>query len=747
MSSLSDYVIGLGELGLLFAALGLGAYRLRGRLLPGWSGASARLAEIVIALGTLILTLEMIGVVGLYKPGVVLFGGIVVGLAMAVLAGPERDGPRLPAPEVPLVLIAIAALAATAVAAHWAFPTQAGMDIGMYLPNSTWHNMPFATRFVQEEQVGALLFTEPLKLSVWFYPQNSELLHSAGILFMGNDFLSPLLNMGWIAGCLLAAWCIGRPYAVGAASVVGLALILDANMLLLYQPGDAKNDIMGLFCLLAAAALLINAEAAQRREGRGPGAATGESHASNLQAKEVLSQSKPGTVPGHLPTTTRFGSGALVIAALAAGIALGTKINLLAPVAALTIGVIAISIAGERVKTALLWGGGLLLGGGFWFIRNMLESSGNPLPWIQAGPLPGPDQLDLYVRDSHSVAEYLFNWTVISDWFFPGLENDFGTLWPVVFAIVIGAIVMLAVKAETPTQRMLAVVAGFAAIAYVFTPLTAAGEDGAPTGFERNVRYLAPALALGLTLLPLFPALRAGRRPLIVLGVFTLLFLESIVTSNQWEHPGYRQGAIALAILLILVPVGATVAWQRNWPRWAIAAGVLIALAGGTVYGRERENDYLSGRYQALTVPDQIPNGIPEAMGAANELTDQRIALGGTTAGFKQYLFYGRDLSNYVQYIGQQGPNGQFLPVTDCAEFLRALDDGDYGYVIIAPPHTDLNGRPPEVAWVEPDPNSQLVESFFNVSVYKLNGPLDPAGCEALSPDQRTEDPLGGEES
>ena len=140
----------------------------------------------------------------------------------------------------------------------------------MYLPNSTWHNMPFAARFVQDHAVGDLLFTEPLKLSVWFYPQNSELLHSAGILFIQNDFLSPLINIGWLAGCLLAAWCLGRPYAVGATALLGVGLILDANMLLLYQPGDAKNDIMGLFFLLASAAILVNAESERRRAAAGP---------------------------------------------------------------------------------------------------------------------------------------------------------------------------------------------------------------------------------------------------------------------------------------------------------------------------------------------------------------------------------------------------------------------------------------------------------------------------------------------
>ncbi len=722
-ASLSSYVLGLGGLGVLFAAIGLGAFRLRQRLLPGWSGAPARLAELVLGLAAFVLVLELVGLVGLYRPGFVLVGGIAAGLALAWFAGPEREeGTGPPMPPVGLAVIVLATIVATAVAAHWAFPTQAGFDIGMYLPNSTWHNMPFAARFVQDHGVGELLFTEPLKLSVWFYPQNSELLHSAAFLFVGNDFISPLINMGWLAGCMLAAWCIGRPYAVGAAAVVGVALMMDANMLLLYQPGDAKNDVMGLFCLLAATALLVNGE---------------------LERRGTATVTPTAGAPVRLAPLSRFGTGPVIVAALAAGLAMGTKINLLAPLAALTIGVIAVSMPGERLRTAGYWGAGLALGGGFWFARNLIASGGNPLPWIDPGPLPGPEQMDIYVRDSHNIGEYLTNWTVISDWFFPGLENSFGPLWPLVLLIALGGIALVIWRAETPGQKMLGVVAALAAVAYVFTPLTAAGEEGAPTGFERNVRYFAPALVIGVSLLPLLPDLRRGRGPQIVLGVLTLLFAESILTSNQWEHPGYRQGAIALAVILIAVPVGATVALQRRLlPRLLVAAGVLIALAGGFVYGRERESDYLSGRYKVETVPDQIPNGVPEAMAEANGLRDQRIALGGTTAGFKQYLFYGRDISNHVQYLGREEDHGAFLPIEDCSEFRAALNDGDYGYVITAPPHVTPYARPPETAWVEPDPNSQLLVSRSNVSVYKLNGPLDPAGCEALAPSLRHVNPL-----
>ena len=64
--------------------------------------------------------------------------------------------------------------------------------------------MPFAAHIAQTGSVTELLFTDPLYLN-WFYPQNSELLHADGLLLLGNDFLSPLLNLAWLGLALLAA--------------------------------------------------------------------------------------------------------------------------------------------------------------------------------------------------------------------------------------------------------------------------------------------------------------------------------------------------------------------------------------------------------------------------------------------------------------------------------------------------------------------------------------------------------------
>ena len=47
-----------------------------------------------------------------------------------------------------------------------------------------------------------------------------------------------------------------------------------------------------------------------------------------------------------------------------------------------------------------------------------------------------------------------------------------------------------------------------AALAWLVAPTSASGPDGMPRGFESGLRYLAPALVLGLALLPTVPLLR-----------------------------------------------------------------------------------------------------------------------------------------------------------------------------------------------------------------------------------------------
>src|SRR5215470_6301738 len=119
--SFGDYLLGSIELLVVAAALAYAAVGLRGRLLPGWSGAAARLGEVVLGLS------ELVGVVGLYRPGWLLLATLVIGAAIGTVLRPPRRWLDLPAPPVTPIALALAVAAALLVAAHWAMPTQTGL--------------------------------------------------------------------------------------------------------------------------------------------------------------------------------------------------------------------------------------------------------------------------------------------------------------------------------------------------------------------------------------------------------------------------------------------------------------------------------------------------------------------------------------------------------------------------------------------------------------------------------------------
>jgi hypothetical protein len=755
--SFGDYLQGSIELIAVAGAMAYAAVGLRGRLLPGWSGASARLAEIVLGLSLLVVTLELVGVVGLYRPGWVLLATLAVGIGIGAGLRRPRIGVPLPAPDVGTIAMAVAVAAAVLVAAHWAMPTQTALDIGMYLPNTTWHNAPFAARFVQDHQVGAIHFIETLNLTVWFYPQNSELLHSVGVLFLGNDFLSPLINIGWMSLCLLAAWSFARPYGGGPVAVLAIALVLDANMLLLYQPGDAKNDTAGLFFLLASAAVLVNADAQRRAALRGAtpkGGPAGNPTETPTQSTETAAETRDRS-PAGPPSAAPLATGALVVAGLGAGLALGTKLNLLAPFGFLTLGVIAVS-AGYRWRATGIWVASSLVTGGFWFARNLVNA-GNPLPWIKAGPLVGPDQADINIREPHNLAHYLLppDGSVIRHHLVPGIHESFGDLWPLVLAVVIGGFLLAIVNGRTPVIRMLGVVALLSGIAYLFTPLTAAGPEGDPTAaFTTNLRYASPALGLGAMLLAVDPGLGGRRRDQAwLLGILAILLLVQAVP--VWDLSGhlwtrhFLLGAAGLAFFLVLVPIGIVLAGQRGVSRGLLGGAAVVALALVVAIGWPRSDDYVKDRYQASTAPSDFPTGIKAALAWFNRANphDTRIGVVGGRPGFKQYVFYGDDLSNHVQYIARHGPHGAYLPIASeaaqndrephwqqqCEEWRRAVDDGGYHYLVIGPDQRTQTRLPIEAVWTATDPAASKLVSQSDVFVFRLAGPLDPAACAQLN--------------
>lgn len=682
MLGVGRYLLGVAELGLLVGFAWLGATAARRQLVPELNGATGALVNAVLGVAGLLWAAELLGTVGWFAPLPYLGAVIVVGVGLRLRLGGRRGGPsgaaasrfshrplsesrllrgekpsktegppRLPSPAT-LVALAIAAVAAL----HFAAAVKLRLSTGMTGFDSTWYHGPFAAGFFQSGDTWSLHFIAPQFLA-WFYPANSEVVHAIGMLSFGRDILSPLLNLGWFVGCLMAAWCIGRPYRVAPWSLALVAIALSVPALH-DQAGEARNDIVGIFFLLAAVAVAL----AQRERN------------SNLQTSE-----------------TAFALGPVAVVGLAAGMAAGTKLNFLLPAAVLVMGIALVAPRGRRWRSLVVGGLAALAGGGYWYLRN-LAHTGNPLPWVKhLGPitLPAPAQA-LGGREDHSVLGYLTNGSVWSDWFLPDLHHGLTIFWPLLAALAIAGLILCLGRPADPILRVVAAAGLAAGLAWLVAPTSASGPDGLPHGFESGLRYLSPALILGLSLLPTTPQLRDR---------LTGPLLTSSFGGHMHPKRRSQQGG-----------------WGLSW----LAAGMVVA---AVVVGYPVQRHYLRDRYAA---PSFTTPGLNAAFAWAQGITDARIA----TTSTRQYPLYGRDLSNEVTYIGAEQPHGGFTAPATCPQWRHLLNEGNYDYVVTSRDRIEP-GKPsfPAAArWTEA-PGARVVLQKPPTIVFKLHAPLDPSAC------------------
>lgn len=692
--SFTQYLAGIAYLTLTVAASGIAAVNLRRRLLSVWTGAPARLAELVLAISVLVVAAELLGSFGMLTPIAML---ALLVLTAAVSFGSRREGRGGKAPEAPSSqrgATALALVVALGVTLQWSGGVGDSLDHGIYRQDSTWYHLPFSAAIFQSGDTWAVKFTDPMALTAWFYPQNSELLHALGMLGLGSDFLSVFANVGWMVLALLAAWCVGRPHGRGPEALIGVALVLGSEVMEA-QSGNAPNDTAGVFLLLATMALLVNG----RAEGRwSPGA------------------------------------GVVLVAGLAAGLAIGTKITLLAPVAVLTAGLPWVIAPAERLRAAAAWLGGIALTGGYWYLRNLVHA-GNPLPWIGIGPLRGPDQLSLYPRPAHSVADYATDSGVWLHEFGPALVRSVGPLWPLVFAAATAGLV-LAVARGPDLRRVLGAAGIAAAVAYVFIPVSASGSAGHPSGFETNLRYLTPALATGLVLLPLQLGGR-GRLSRALAPAMAALFAIGAISSSSWQADQLGTGVL-LALTLVAVAVAAATLAAAGARPLRVAAPVFIAAVLIVACGFPSQRNYEAVRYASSLAPPGDNPGFRDTpqwqriQGWARSVGDARIGLVGPPAAFGQYVFYDPELTNRVQYLGVVAPHGGYRPIESCVAWRRAVNRWDPGFVVVTPAAENGPGSiPQEELWTRGDPAARKVVDADPAAVFRLRGKLDPRGCRS----------------
>jgi len=587
----------------------------------------------------------------------------------------------------------------------YAVTTKHALDRGVFNFDSLWYHLPFAVDMVQTHSVVGMHHVDTV-FTNWFYPQNSELLHAVGILLTGRDTLSLFLNLGWLAVAFLAAYCVGRPYGRGAVSAIAAAILLECHTLVVRDPGAAKNDLMAAALLLASIAILV--------------------------------QAWSSSVPSWSQVTIRnrrIEGWALAAAGLAAGLAAGTRVTGLAMAAALTLAVVVLAGPGRRWVAAGWWFVPAFLGGGFWYLRNLVVA-GNPIPEVHSlGPisLPHPERLQ-EGRPDFNIAHYATDTGVWRDYFGPGLHEAFGALWPLVVAGALAAALLALFHGRDRILRWVGAVALFGALAYLFTPLSAAGAEGEPVGFGINIRYVIPALLAGIVLLPLDRWLDGSRRQWGLVGALVLVFLATNRPDDAL-HDQARVFAFFLVLLVILLP--ALLLYLRS--RGTGAALVLGSAAALVVclvaIGYPLQRHYLENRFaNSGSAEEQIPGmHLNSAYRWARGVEGARIGLAGTTAGFAGYGFYGTDLSNRVRYLGEDGPHGAFNAIPTCAAFRAAVDDADLDYLVTAPYLNFLHpGDPvesPEARWLRGEDAVRPVLRSGPVSVWKVEGELSPDGC------------------
>ena len=593
--------------------------------------------------------------------------------------------------------------------ADWSTRTVDALHHGMSSPDTIWYHLPFAARFVQSGSITPLHFVD-FGSDIAFYPENGELVHALALLFLGNDFLSPLLNMFWLALVLLAAWCVGRPFGVAPVTLVGAAALMATPGIVATQPGGAYTDIVGFALFASAVALLVNSE-----------------------------QSSPSE---RLP--------ACCVAALAAGLTLGTKLTFVPPVLALTIGVSVIAPRGRRLRDTSLWLLLVAITGGFWYLRNA-AAIGNPVPYaLHLGPisLPSPPGL----APATSVATFLFNGHDWSAYFLPGLREALGPAWWGVLGLTGAGLVLGSFVAHSRMQRMLAMVGIASGLAFVVLPqpLTVpAIYPNVPYNFVYNLRFSFAALIIGCLILPIIPVLTRTPARWIVLGSFGVVLLLTQLDSTIWPSTLFPQqfepairgvdSLIGLLVGFVTFVVGAFLlpkrsgvrAWRPPVPVLVVTGVVVLGLGFGL------QQLYLTDRY--LNTPPMAP-----LYAWAKHVEDTRMAVTGPFSN-DSYPLYGQDDSNYVQIVGKSGPSGSFAPVASCGEFRRVIDAGHYADVITITAGSVRDAAAPgsqQTMWISQDPTAKLIfrraaqgssplsrETVF--SVFHLDGPLDPGSCSS----------------
>jgi hypothetical protein len=679
--SAARILVGLLTLGAILAPAAVAGWRWQGRL-SARSYPTRVLAAIVIGVSLVIVSSQLVGSFGLFKPVALITASWVVSGAALLLAG------RLPASGAPQpvtheqrtpanhgILLWAAMASAVAVSVQWLSLTWVALANGVRDPDS--YHLAFAAQFVRTGSLTQLhpVFADPVHS---FHPVSTELLQALGMISMGRDVLVPLFSVFWLGLLLLSGWCAGERHGIAPLTLMATSWVAGIPLLATTNAGTAVNDIAVLACLAAAVALWQTSDG-QRRW--------------------------------------------LALTGLALGLGVGAKLLTLAPGGALLMVMVVLARRGRRVATAATLAVGVVLTGGYWYLRNLLRA-GSPVPSLHLPGLPRPP-LPIVDRFGYTVAQELFDRTAWRSAFSPGLRLFFG--WSAVLAAIgLLAAVWRLIKAGNTTALALIGCGVVAVIAYLFTPLTAWGVDRHHPDallFVLDLRYTLPGLLLvGLGLAIGFEG--TSRR----LQQWAAGWVLLAVAFEVFRKPPFVPVPAKYVVEAILVVgLAAGVGWALHlatvaapWKVTGTVAAVLLVCVG---LGPSISRTELAG----ATVGDS--SATTTMFKWAQSQHGARI---GYYALNRYYPLYGPSWSNDVAYIGVNGPHGAFRAPATCEEYLQVLAKHRFDYVIFGPAGPYLPD-PPLARWTRAQADARLVLSAGPYQVFKVAPPYSVSKCEAAA--------------
>lgn len=567
----------------------------------------------------------------------------------------------------------IAALTTALIAAAWLGRVITVYRFGYQRDDTLFHHLPVAMRFVQTGRLFDVLYVGP-EISSSFDPSGGALVHAVAALAFGSDTLSPLVNLGWFALALAAAWTIGARWRAAPLTMLAVAAVLATPLITASQAGEGLTDLAASALFLSGCAVLASADRVRPWD--------------------------------------------WVIVGSAFGLALGAKLSVAVPAAVVLVGhALYVSEPGRRARGVLiaLGAGGICAGG--WFLRNLIET-GTPLPHLA---LPGFPRrtFELNEATGYTTFEYLDDGRIVRDVFVPGLEDAFGIAWPLYVLAVLAAGVVV-IRPRDRLHRLLAGAAMIAALGYLITPGSAFGLEGRPIFFAQNLRIALPAQVLAAVVLP--PLVTRSERSA-RMGAVGVAVLAAITTVHRGDFGGWpeRSGTEAIAAAAVL----GSVAWfaTTQTSRAIARTPALRLVAGAVVLGAVVVGASISSTFESTRV-----KAAPERRHAVNEwaATVEDVDIGFT--GFtQQYPLYGARLDNRVQYIGVVD-SGEFGPADDCRTWIRLVNRGGYDYVAIAPLDFET-AAPVQRSWTAADPGVTEVVRSGEASVFRVDEPLDLERC------------------